>query len=68
MVTAVSIGNSILLREARMNFKLRLGINIYQAAEAAGLRAGKILADDAARREIDGKFARRPDRRSPAIR
>src|SRR5262249_4641521 len=51
----VAAGDSVLGREPRVQFQLRFGILIHQPADTARLRARKVLAYDAASREIDGK-------------
>ena len=44
--------------QTRMDLHARLGIDIDQPADAARLRAGKILAHDAAGGQIDGEVVR----------
>ncbi len=39
-----------------MNFHFRLGINIHERADAAGLGAGQKLADHATGSEVDRKL------------
>src|SRR6266567_8193083 len=46
-----------MIGKTRMDLETRLGVHVDQAADAARLRAGEILADDAADGEVDREFS-----------
>ena len=52
-VDPISVADSVLLRQAGMDFHSRPGILIDESANPAGLRAGQILAYHAAGGEVD---------------
>ena len=52
----VAVLNPLFLGELRVYLDARLGILIDQRTDAARLRAGQVLADDAARRQDDRKL------------
>ena len=56
MVTQSPVADAVLFGETRMKLEFRLGILLDERADAAGLRAGEVLADDPAGGQVDRKL------------